>query len=189
MKELDAIDKRVMDCNKCGENVEKFLNAKTVYLGENNDIVIIGEAPANNGWRKSKMLWRDTSGKVLPSGVILQKLFKIIDRDIFKTTFIEAIKCYPKDRKYIKGCSNNCKQIMLDQLAILKPKIIIPLGEAATRMIIKDDFKRFKDVVGRVYEVDDYKIIPIYHPSPVSPMSYKGNEPIFAKIKDILKDA
>ena len=73
--------------------VEKFPNSNTVYLGKDNDIVLIGEAPANNGWRKSKMLWKDVNGKVLP----------------------------------------------------------------------------------------------IYHPSPISPKSYKGNEPIFVKVKELIK--
>lgn len=188
MNELEVIDRQVNECHRCGDYVEKFLNATTVYKGENNDIVIIGEAPANNGWRKSKMLWRDPSGKILPSGVVLQKLFKIIDRDIFTTTFIEAIKCYPKDRKYIKICAGNCKHIMMSQLAVLKPKLIIALGEAPTRILIDVDFKRFGDVVGKVFKNYDAKIIPIYHPSPVSPMSYKGNVPIFENIKEMLKD-
>lgn len=188
MNELDVIDRKVNECDLCGEYVEKFLNSKTVYLGKDNDILLIGEAPANNGWRKSKMLWRDINGKILPSGVVLQKLFKIIDRNIFATTFIEAIKCYPRDRKYIKICAGNCKDIMMCQIKILNPKIIIPLGEAATRMLLDVNFKKFGDVVGKVFEMDDAKIIPIYHPSPVSPMSYKGNVPIFETIKEILKD-
>ena len=46
------------------------------------------------------------------------------------------------------------------------------------------DFKydKFKDVVGQTFEINGYKIIPIYHPSPVSPMSYKGNIEIFKSL-------
>ena len=32
--------------------------------------------------------------------------------------------------------------------------------------------------------IDGYKILPIYHPSPISPKSYIGNVPIFEKLKD-----
>ena len=35
------------------------------------------------------------------------------------------------------------------------------------------------------YEVNGYKILPIYHPSPISPKSYKGNVPIFEKLRDL----
>ena len=176
---LKELDNKVNKCNLCQNLVEKFPNSNTVYLGNNNDIVLIGEAPANNGWRKSHMLWKDINGKVLPSGVILQKLFNMIDKDIFETTFLESVKCYPLERKNLKTCSKNCKDIMLNQLEILKPKLIITLGEFPTRNLLNFKFKKFQEVVGNIYEVNGYKVLPIYHPSPISPKSYKGNVPIF----------
>ena len=187
-KLLDEIDKEVYKCHKCRDLVEKFPNSSTVFLGKNNDIVLIGEAPANNGWRKSHMLWKDINGKVLPSGVILQKLFDIINKNIFETTFIESVKCYPIERKSLKICSTNCKSTMLKQLEILNPKLIITLGEFPTRDLLNFKFKKFSEVVGNIYEVNGYKVLPIYHPSPISPKSYKGNLPIFEKIKKHMKE-
>ena len=73
---------------------------------------------------------------MFPSGVVLQKLFCIIDRDIFETTFLESVKCYPLERKNLKTCSSNCKSIMLEQLRILNPKLVITLGEFPTRNLI-----------------------------------------------------
>ena len=182
---LEDLDKEVHTCNKCQNLVERFPNSPTVYIGKNNDIVLIGEAPANNGWRKSHKLWKDTNDKILPSGIILQKLFNIIERDIFDTTFIESVKCYPLDRKNLKTCSTNCKNIMLKQLELLNPKLIITLGEFPTRNLLNFKFKKFSDVVGNIYEVNNYKILPIYHPSPISPKSYKGNIPIFEELKKL----
>lgn len=185
---LRVIDDIVGKCNKCDGLVEKFLNDKSVFIGEYTDILLIGEAPANNGWRKSHKLWTDTNGKILPSGVILQKLLNIINRDIFKTSFLESVKCYPLLRKNLKVCSKNCKNIMLEQINAIHPKIIITLGEFPTRNILNLKFNKFADVVGNIYEQDGYKIIPIYHPSPISPMSYKGNVPVFERIKPIIDD-
>ncbi len=181
---LKQIDKKVYACKSCDKLVEKFPNSPTVFLGKDNDIVLVGEAPANNGWRKSHQLWKDVNGKILPSGMVLQKLFDIINRDIFETTFLESVKCYPKERKYLKICSKNCKDIMLEQLKILNPKLIITLGESPTRNLLDFKFNKFADVVGNIYEVNGYKILPIYHPSPISPKSYAGNVQIFEKIKD-----
>ena len=179
---LQEIDTKVNKCLLCQSLVEKFPNSNTVYLGKNNDIVLIGEAPANNGWRKSHMLWKDINGKVLPSGVILQKLFDIIDRNIFEITFLESVKCYPIERKNLKTCSKNCKIIMEKQLEILQPKLIITLGEFPTRNLLNFKFKKFQDVVGNIYEINGYKVLPIYHPSPISPKSYKDNIPIFENL-------
>lgn len=187
-KLLEEVDKEVYKCYKCGGLVEKFPNSSTVFLGKNNDTVLIGEAPANNGWRKSHMLWKDINGKILPSGVILQKPFDIINKNIFETTFIESVKCYPVERKNLKICSNNCKSIMFKQLEILNPKLIITLGEFPTRNILNIKFKKFSEVIGNIYEVNGYKVLPIYHSSPISPKSYKGNLPIFEKLKNHMKE-
>lgn len=184
--ELTSIDNKVYECFKCGSLVEKFPNDKTYYWGEYTDILLVGEAPANNGWRKSHELWKDINGKVLPSGVVLQKLFDIIDRDIFKTSFIEAVKCFPVMRKNLKTCSLNCRDIMERQIKVFNPRIIIALGEAPTRILLDFKFNRFSDVVGKFYEVNGYKILPIYHPSPISPKSLKGNIPIFEELKKYL---
>ncbi len=184
-KLLRQVDKKVYSCKSCDKLVDKFPDDVTVFLGKDNDIVLVGEAPANNGWRKSHKLWTDLNGKVLPSGIVLQKLFDIIDRNIFETTFLESVKCYPLERKNLKTCSSNCKNIMLEQLKILNPKLIITLGEFPTRNLLDFKFNKFADVVGKIYEVNDYKILPIYHPSPISPKSYTGNIPIFEKLRDM----
>lgn len=184
-KLLKRVDGEVFNCKSCDKLVDKFPNDTTVFIGRDNDIVLIGEAPANNGWRKSHKLWKDVNGKILPSGVVLQKLFDIIDRDIFETTFLESVKCYPLERKNLKTCSKNCKNVMLQQLKILNPKLIITLGEFPTRNLLDFKFDKFADVVGNIYEVNGYKISPIYHPSPISPKSYSGNLPIFEKLRDI----
>ena len=180
---LKSVDNKVYNCSCCNELVEKFPNAQTVHLGKDNDILLVGEAPANNGWRKSHKLWTDVNGKILPSGIILQKLFDIIDRNIFETTFLESVKCYPIERKNLKVCSKKCKNIMLEQIKILHPKLIITLGEFPTRNLLNFKFDKFANVVGNIYEQDEYKILPIYHPSPISPNSYKGNLPIFESLK------
>lgn len=159
---------------------------KQYFLEKDQTILLVGEAPANNGWRKSHKLWCDINGKVLPSGVVLQKLFDMIDRNIFDTTFLESVKCYPLERKNLKDCSSNCKDIMLEQLKILNLKLIITLREFLTRNLLNFKFNKFAYLVGNIYEVNGYKILPIYHPSPISPKSYKNNIPIFQKMKGLL---
>lgn len=67
---------------------------------------------------------------------------------------------------------------MIEQLKILNPKPIITLGEFPTRNLLDFKFDKFKEVVGNIYDINDYKILPIYHPSPISPKSYTGNLPI-----------
>ena len=179
---LNIIDEKIQNCSLCSNMVEKFPNSKTVSFGKQKDVVILGEAPANNGWRKSGIAWYDINHKLLPSGVVLQKLLNLINLTIEDTYFIEAIKCYPIDKKYLNKCSINCKKFLFMQLEEIKPKVILSLGYSATRTILDVKYKRFSDVVGKVFDVNGYKIIPIYHPSPISPLSYNGNEEIFKNL-------
>lgn len=183
---LSIVDKEIHECNLCNNMVEKFPKSKTVSIGKDNKIVILGEAPANNGWRKSGVAWYDINYKLLPSGVVMQKLLDILNIKLEDTYFLEAIKCYPKDRKYLNKCSNNCRKFLIKQLEIINPKIIFSLGEAATKTILDIKYKKFSDVVGKQYKLNDMIIIPIYHPSPISPKSYTGNIDIFDNIKEML---
>lgn len=181
---LKNIDKKIHECNLCSFMVEKFPDSKTISIGKNNDIVILGEAPANNGWRKSGIAWYDVNHKLLPSGAIMQKLLDILNIKLEDTYFLEAIKCYPKDRKYLKKCSINCRKYLFEQLEIIKPKIVLSLGDAATKTVLDIKYKKYSDIVGKKFKLNDITIIPIYHPSPISPKSYNGNLPIFEEIKN-----
>jgi len=190
-KKLDSIDDSISKCNLCDGFVQKFISSTSVSYGKNTDIIILGEAPANNGWRKSGRAWFDVNGKMLQSGKILDKLLNIINISLKDTTFVEAIKCFPVNRKYLKKCNSNCKRYLFNQLELLKPKIVIALGDSATRMITETKYKKFSDVVGEVMNINvngkDIKVLPIYHPSPISPIGYTGNVPIFNNIRDILQ--
>lgn len=186
---LESLNKEIRKCYKCKGLVEKFDNEEVTYIGTNNNILLLGEAPANNGWRKSKMLWKDPNGKILSSGIIMQKLLKPLNIDLFDLSFVEAIKCYPKERKHLTLCSKNCNQYLIKQIEILEPKIIISLGDYATKNILDFKYKKFSEVVGKVFEIkynkNIVKVLPIYHPSPISPLSYKGNIEIFQNLKQI----
>ena len=110
----------------------------------------------------------------------------ILDIKLDDTFFLEAIKCYPKDRKYLNKCGSNCRKYLLRQLDIINPKVVLVLGDAAFKAILDVKYKKFSEVVGREFMLDNIKIIPIYHPSPISPLSLKGNIPIFEKLKEEL---
>ena len=161
-------------------------NSKTVSKGTKKEIVILGEAPANNGWRKSGIAWYDINHKLLPSGVVMQKLLDIVNIRLEDIYFLEAIKCYPKDRKYLNKCSNNCRNFLLKQLNTIKPKVILSLGDASTKTVLDIKYKKFSDVVGKKFELNGMTVIPIYHPSPISPKSYTGNVDIFEELKDMI---
>lgn len=62
--------------------------------------------------------------------------------------------------------------------------VFIEILEFPTKNLLNFKFNKFVDVVDNIYEVNRYKILPIYHPSPISPKSYKGNISIFENLRD-----
>ena len=49
----------------------------------------------------------------------------------------------------------------MSQLNIFAPKLVITLGEYATRNVLNFKYDKFYSVVGNVYEVNDYKVFII----------------------------
>ena len=71
---------------------------------------------------------------------------------------------------------------MLEQLLIIDPKIILTLGDIATRSLLDIKYSKFGNVAGKCFNYEGYDVIPIYHPSPISPLSYGGNVEIFENV-------
>ena len=189
MKDISIIDlnnlhKEICDCKKC---LHRDLCLTTyTYIGKDNRILILGESPAKNGWRVSGRAWYEPSGKITATGKILKKLLSEIGLVLEDLSFTEAVKCTPKSPKFLKECGKNCYPFLKRQMEILRPEIIVPLGVRATELVLPK-FNKFSDVVGKVHKTEFGIVIPIYHPSPISPVGYKSNVPIMQIIKDILK--
>lgn len=183
---LANIEKKIQLCNACKDLTK--LKCDTISFGKNTEILFVGESPAKNGWLLTGKAFYDTKDKLLPTGKVLNELLKIIDLTIDDITFTEACKCHIPDRKLLKQASINCLHFLEDQIIELDSKIVIPLGEHPTRILIDKKFNKFGDVAGKVFEKElnnkKIYIIPIYHPSPINPKGYKNNIDIFKTIKE-----
>lgn len=63
------------------------------------------------------------------------------------------------------------------------------MGKYATEYLLGTK-ENFSEMVGNTYLMtisnSIYTVIPIYHTSPASPLSYKGNLEVFEKIKQLI---
>lgn len=186
--ELVKIEEDIQKCQLCSNLIK--LKCNTIYFGKDTNLLFVGESPAKNGWILTGRAFYDAKDKLLPTGKVLNKLLGILDLTIDDITFTEACKCHIPDRKLLKQTSINCLPFLEKQIIELGTKIIIPLGEHPTRILLNEEFNFFSDVVGKVFEkkLGNKKvlIIPIYHPSPINPKGYKNNLEIFDLIKEKL---
>lgn len=191
---LICTEKRFWEINDLILSCKKCINAhaptfETVSLGKKCEILVVGEAPAKNGWRLTGKAWMNEKSKLVPTGKTLQKLLNIIGLNIDEISFMEVIKCYPERGKVTKEHTDNCKDFCYKQIDILKPQIILSMGKYATEYLLGTN-EKFSDMVGNIYSItisdSIYTVIPIYHTSPASPQSYKGNLDVFEIIKKLI---
>lgn len=188
----DLLKEEFENCKVCG-NLKKLDSSCLMQKG-NTPFIIIGESPANDGWIISKKAFYNKDGKLQASGKVLSKLLTIWNTKIEDINFTECCKCVIQDRKMLERCANNCKYFLYKQLENLTNcNIIISLGLLSTQIFLDEKITKFSDFVGKVFKINigekEFKLIPIYHPSPVNPKSYKDNVPIFEMLKKILEDS
>ena len=175
---------KIINCSLCGQLPK--LTENSIQYGSTN-FIIIGESPAKDGWIISKRAFYNSSGKLQGTGRVLEKLLNNIGLSISNIYFTECCKCIIADRSKLEKCTTNCKPILAEQLNDIPCEIILTMGVYPTQAILQTKIKKFADYVGKEFEVSigrkNFKLIPIYHPSPLNPKGYKENIPIFDKLK------
>ena len=185
---MELIDKEIADCNLCGK-LEK-LKYNSLQIGKSR-ILVLGESPSKDGWIVSGRAFFNSDGKLQASGKILNKLLNICGINIEDVNFTECCKCIIEDRSRLESCAKNCLPILYDQIRTLPCDILVPMGLHPTQALLGIKIKRFSDYAGKEFQVvinkKHYKIIPIYHPSPINPKGYKDNIDIFKTLQIFLK--
>lgn len=158
--------------------------------GKGRKILILGEAPAPNGWRKSGKAFYTLGSTLLPSGKNLNKLLSEFGLSVEICGFTELVKCYVgKDRKLLSECGKRCWPIFLKQLRDRDYSLIIILGVKTLEILneILNTSLKVGELAHARIENKKYSVLPIYHPSPAAPFSHSRNTSIFHKYHRELK--
>ncbi len=165
MTTLEELKQRVEECKKCG----LYKTRKKVVFGsgdEKSKIMFIGEAPGRN---------EDEQGEpfVGRAGQFLNQLLKEANLKREEIYITNILKCRPpNNRDPTEEEIKMCSPYLDKQLTIIRPKVIITLGNYSTKYILKKFGKTPESISrihGEVYHVKnllfDMKIIPSYHPA------------------------
>lgn len=95
---------------------------------------------------------------------MLENVLHLTIQDVYIT---HIIKCKPNNlRSSQEIWENSCNPYILKQLELIKPKIIVTLGENAYNCITNYHNKNnFSDIRGHIMDFLQYKLIPVYHPA------------------------
>ena len=182
MKDWDALYEECIHCQKCG-----LAETRTnVVFGEgarDAEGMFIGEGPGEQ---------EDRTGRpfVGRAGQLLDDMLAMIDLKREKVFIGNMVKCRPpQNRDPLNIEQEACIGYLRNQVALLKPKIIVCLGRIAAMKLIKEDFKITREH-GQWIEKAGVWMMAMYHPSALlrdprkRPESFEDLKSLQAKIRE-----
>jgi len=162
---LDILNYQIEICEKCSLSTTR----KYALTGEGNidtSILFVALSPGIKEDAENRMF-------IGPSGQVFNKLLQIADIERESVYMTNLVKCIlPKNRKPKLNEIQLCSSFLNDEIEIIQPQIIVPLGYYATRSILikyqADPSKAemsFKNINGQLLFLDNMKIFPLTHPS------------------------
>jgi len=166
-KNLKAIKEDILNCDKCSLRKLREDNNYFPVIGQgshNAEIIFIGEAPGLNE-AKTGVPFCGASGRILDE---LLEDIGIKRKDVYVTNILKDRPPNNRDPKAdeIEACIPYLKK----QIKIIKPKVICTLGRYSMEVIMQqfgltDKLDSISKIHGQVFDYDEIKIIPLYHPA------------------------
>ena len=131
-----------------------------------SELMFIGEAP---GYEEEKL----KKPFVGPSGQLLDKIISAMGISRNDVYISNIVKYRPKIGDGHQGHSNRKPsseemslsiKYILNEIEIIKPKLIVTLGGTATKGLLKLD-QPISSLRGKIHELNNIKAIVTYHPS------------------------
>ena len=157
MLSWQELEKVCMSCTRCGLCEQRH----HVVFGvgnRNSDILSIGEGPGEQ---------EDLKGEpfVGPAGKLLDDMLSIIDLDRTVCYIANIVKCRPPgNRDPLETEQDACIGYLRNQVALIRPKIIVCLGRVAAKRIIREDYRITREH-GQWVEKNGVWMTAFYHPS------------------------
>ena len=183
MKNWEELYAECMDCRKCGLADTRH----NVVFGEgarNAEVMFIGEGPGE----QEDLTGRPFVGRACQ---LLDDMLTMIDLRRDKVFIGNMVKCRPPgNRDPLNIEQEACIGYLRNQVALIRPKIIVCLGRIAAIRLMKDDFKITREH-GQWMEKAGVWMMAMFHPSALlrdpskRPESFADLKTLQAKIREV----
>ena len=157
MLQWDELEAKCNDCTQC--QLSQTRNRVVFGVGNKNaDIMFIGEGPGEQ---------EDLKGEpfVGAAGKLLDDMLSIIDLNRTNCYIANIVKCRPPhNRDPLEEEQNACIGYLRNQVALIKPRIIVCLGRIAAMRIIDPEYRITREH-GTWVERNGVWMTSLYHPS------------------------
>ena len=157
MESWENLERICHSCTGCG--LCQTRHNVVFGVGKRNaDVLFVGEGPGEQ---------EDLQGEpfVGPAGKLLDDMLSILDMDRTNIYIANIVKCRPpKNRDPLETEQEACIGYLRNQVALIKPKIIVCLGRIAAKKLIDGDFRVTRQH-GQWFKRGDFWMMATYHPS------------------------
>ena len=184
MLDWESLEQQCKACRKCAL-ADTRTNVVFGVGSRDAEVMFIGEGPGEQ---------EDLTGEpfVGRAGKLLDEMLSIIDLDRKKNIYIgNMVKCRPPgNRDPLNTEQDACIGYLRNQVALIRPKIIVCLGRVAAMRIIKEDFKITKEH-GQWFEKNGVWMMAMLHPAALlrdprkKPDAFVDLKTLQAKIREI----
>ena len=184
MMDWETLKAACAQCHNCALGEMRH----NVVFGVGNpkaQVMFVGEGPGEN---------EDLQGEpfVGRGGQLLDKMLAAVDLDRHTNIYItNIVKCRPPhNRDPLPQEQEACIGYLRNQVALIRPKIIICLGRISAIRLIKPDFKITKEH-GQWFEKSGVHMTALFHPAAIlrdpsrRPDTFVDLKGIQAKIREI----
>ncbi|HEX3203910.1 MAG TPA: uracil-DNA glycosylase [Nitrospiraceae bacterium] len=178
---LNELAQSLLNCQRC--KLAKLGRTQVVFgVGNPNAAVMfVGEAPG---------FYEDKQGEpfVGAAGKLLNELLQSAGLSRSEIYIANVIKCRPPNNRDPEPDEvETCKPFLLQQIEMIRPKLVCSLGNWATQTLL-DKKVGITKVRGQVIRLEKFVLFPLLHPAAAL---HQGNlrEPLiedFKKLKDYL---
>lgn len=157
MTDWDQLQQICANCTRCG----LCQTRKHVVFGvgpKDADVMFIGEGPGEQEDLKREPF-------VGPAGHLLDDMLSIVELSRETCYIANIVKCRPPhNRDPLETEQEACIGYLRNQVALIKPKIIVCLGRISAKKLIREDFRITREH-GQWIEKNGIWMTAIYHPS------------------------
>ena len=184
MLNWEALERTCMACQRCALADTRH----NVVFGvgpRDAEVMCIGEGPGEN---------EDLQGEpfVGRAGKLLDDMLELIDLDRKTNVYIaNIVKCRPpQNRDPLNTEQDACIGYLRNQVALIRPKIIVCLGRVAAIRLIREDFKITREH-GQWFEKAGVQMTALYHPAAIlrdpskRPDTFQDLKSLQAKIREV----
>ena len=155
---LFSLRETVLQCTKCAELASKRTHVVFGAGHVNAKLMFVGEAPGHD---------EDLQG--LPfvgrAGQLLTQIIESIGLSRHDVFICNVLKCRPPgNRNPLPTEILNCEPYLIQQIEIIKPKVIVALGTFAAQTLLKSGTP-ISALRGRFHEYHGIKLMCTFHPA------------------------